>query len=380
MLKEVYITKLSKFLPNNPVSNNEIEDYLGYINGKPSKSKNLVLRSNRIKQRYYAVDKNGKVTHTNAQLTSEAVKGLFNNGFSLDDVQLLACSTSSPDQLQPSHSSMVHGELGCKPMEIMSAGGTCNSGMVSLKYALMSIQTGNTSNAVVTGSERFSTRMNARHFQKEADKLAEIEENPFVAFEKDFLRWMLSDGAAAALLSDKPNSNNLSLKVDWLEVRSYANELKTCMYAGAVKDENGDLIGWAEHSPEDLVDKSVFSLKQDVKTLGSNIVPVGMKFLADIIDKRGIDINTEVNYFLPHLSSMFFKEKIEEELKKNGIDIPEDKWFLNLPKIGNIGSASALFMLEELFNSGKLQKGEKILVMVPESARFAYSYIMLTVV
>ncbi|MCT4639920.1 MAG: beta-ketoacyl-ACP synthase III [Bacteroidales bacterium] len=380
MLKEVYITKLSKFLPNNPVSNDEIEDYLGYINGKPSKSKNLVLRSNRIKQRYYAVDKNGKVTHTNAQLTSEAVKGLFNNGFSLDDIQLLACSTSSPDQLQPSHSSMVHGELGCKPIEIMSAGGTCNSGMVSLKYALMSIQTGNSSNAVVTGSERFSTRMNARHFQKEVDKLAEIEENPYVAFEKDFLRWMLSDGAAAALLQDKPNSNGLSLKIDWLDVRSYANELKTCMYAGAVKDDNGDLIGWAEHSPEELVDKSVFALKQDVKTLGSNIVPIGMKFLADIIEKRNIDISSEVDYFLPHLSSMFFKERIEEELKKNGVDIPEDKWFLNLPKIGNLGSGSALFMLEELFNSGKLQKGEKILVMVPESARFAYSYIMLTVV
>jgi len=39
-----------------------------------------------------------------------------------------------------------------------------------------------------------------------------------------------------------------------------------------------------------------------------------------------------------------------------------------------------MLMIEELFNSGSLKKGEKILVMVPESARFSYTYILLTVV
>ena len=43
-LNEVYITNTSLFLPNEPVTNDEMEDYLGYINGKPSKSKKIVLR------------------------------------------------------------------------------------------------------------------------------------------------------------------------------------------------------------------------------------------------------------------------------------------------------------------------------------------------
>ncbi len=42
-LNEVYITNTSWFLPNHPVSNDEMEEYLGYINGKPSKSKKLFL-------------------------------------------------------------------------------------------------------------------------------------------------------------------------------------------------------------------------------------------------------------------------------------------------------------------------------------------------
>ena len=80
------------------------------------------------------------------------------------------------------------------------------------------------------------------------------------------------------------------------------------------------------------------------------------------------------------MSSMFFKKKIYETLLELDMKIPYEKWFYNLPKVGNIGAASAFFIIEELFNSGRLQKDEKILVMVPESARFSYSFMFLTVV
>ena len=48
-LNEVYIINTSSFFPNNPVSNDEMEDYLGYINDTPSRSKAIVLRNNGIK-------------------------------------------------------------------------------------------------------------------------------------------------------------------------------------------------------------------------------------------------------------------------------------------------------------------------------------------
>ena len=109
-LNEVYITNTSLFLPNEPVSNDEMEEYLGYINGKPSKSKKIVLRNNGIKTRYYALEKGGKTTHTNAQMTAEAVRNLFaGKPEALKDIELLSCGTSSPDQMMPSHGVMVHG-------------------------------------------------------------------------------------------------------------------------------------------------------------------------------------------------------------------------------------------------------------------------------
>ena len=64
---------------------------------------------------------------------------------------------------------------------------------------------------------------------------------------------------------------------------------------------------------------------------------------------------------------------------KQGVEMPWEKWFLNLDKVGNMGAASIYVMLGELFYSGKLKKGEKILLHVPESARFSYTYAYLTV-
>lgn len=88
----------------------------------------------------------------------------------------------------------------------------------------------------------------------------------------------------------------------------------------------------------------------------------------------------EVNYYLPHLSSQFFGPRIQKEMEVLGIDIPQSKWFTNLSSVGNVGAGSPYLILEELFNSGKLKKGEKILMMVPESARFNYAHILMTVV
>ena len=54
---EVYINSTSAYFPNEPVPNEDMEQYLGFINGRPSKSKNIVLRNNAIKNRYYALEK-----------------------------------------------------------------------------------------------------------------------------------------------------------------------------------------------------------------------------------------------------------------------------------------------------------------------------------
>ncbi|KAA2240433.1 beta-ketoacyl-ACP synthase III [Chitinophaga agrisoli] len=378
-MKDVYITRLSKFLPNEPVGNDEMESILGMVDGKPSRARTMILGNNKIKTRYYALDKNGRSTHTNAEMTAAAVGSLFDEGFPISKLQLLACGTTSPDQLLPNHAAMVHGLLKCQPVELISATGACAAGMQAFKYAWMSVKCGNSSNGVSTGSEKFSSWMLSQKFEPETENLKSLSENPIIAFEKDFLRWMLSDGASAALFQDKPNETGLSLRVDWVEIASYAHELETCMYAGAIKDGNGGTVGWIDMTPEEWAQHSVFSFKQDTRLLGKNIVPSGAKMWKELVERYQINID-ELDYFLPHLSSEYFRFRIDEEISKLGVHIPQEKWFTNLTRVGNVGTASPYFMLEELMNTGMLKKGQKIVMMVPESARFSYAYAHLTVV
>ncbi len=376
----VYINRTATFFPNEAIPNDDMELYLGYINGKPSKSKNIVLRNNGIKTRYYALTKGGRPTHTNAEMTALSVKSLFEKGSEkLKDIQLLSCGTSSPDQMMPSHAVMTHGWLPeTDAIEVVSLAGVCCSGMHAIKYAYLAIRTGDVKLAVASGSERFSGLLVSDVFEEEAQKLKELGDNPYIAFQKDFLRWMLSDGASSFLMSDKPNERGLSLRIDWIEGVSYAHEMQTCMYMGAEKEKDGTLTGFMNFTPEQIMTRSIFSVKQDIGLLSDNIVSLGGPKVKEIFERKGMT-EADIDYFLPHISSEFFKTKIYDLVEIYGGGVPYEKWFMNLHRVGNVGAASVFVMVDELFKSGRLKKGNRLLLLVPESARFSYVYAMLTV-
>ena len=97
-MDNVFITQTSHFFPNEPVPNDEMEDYLGLINNHKSLSRPIVLRNNGIKTRYYALDKKGNMTHSSIQMAANAIRGLEEDGFKLADADVLAYGTATPEQ------------------------------------------------------------------------------------------------------------------------------------------------------------------------------------------------------------------------------------------------------------------------------------------
>lgn len=370
MRQRVYITNTSSYFPNDPVGSDEMEDFIGLVDGKPSRVKSIILRQNGIKTRYYALDRNQRITHSNANLAKMAIDGLFSSDIQKSKIQFLSCATSMPDQLIPSHASMVHAETFIQPLEIASLAGVCLTSLMALKTACMSIETCNSDNAVCVASELISPTMLSRFFKEEVESRKLIEEHPQIAFEKDFLRFMLSDGASALLLNNTPNGN-LNLRVEWIQVFSYANRQPTCMYMWAEKENDGNLKGWKSFDAKDLADKSIWCLKQDVKQLNT----YGIPYFVDAIEtalEQAYEKPEDITYVIPHISSMYFYNRLNEELKRRGIDLPTDKWFTNLTTVGNIGSASPFAALDELLKTKSITKGDKILLLVPESGRFSY--------
>lgn len=379
---EVFINDIAAFLPNEPVSNDEIEQVLGKIHNIPSRIKNRVLKSNGIEKRYYAIDrKTGKLNYTNAQLTAEAVRRLkpYDN-FSVNDIQCLCCGTSMADLILPGHGLMVQGELGMSPCEVITTTGICLSGITSFKAAYANVALQLSDNAVATGSELASSLIRSNFFEHlKGDP--DFKNHPILNFESDFLRWMLSDAAGAVFMSGKRNNRKKSLRVDWIEHVSYAGELEVCMFAGAHKKDDGTVIGWRQlDSLTEALANNYFALKQDTGILNEEIIKVSIdRALARAIERRKIKAD-EIDWFLPHYSSEFFRDKIHDAMVGIGFHIPYEKWFTNLTYKGNTGSASIYVMMEELFHSDKLREGDKILCYIPESGRFSIAYMLLTVV
>jgi 3-oxoacyl-[acyl-carrier-protein] synthase-3 len=378
----VYINDLASFLPNDPVDNANIEAVMGKVNALPSKAKAITLRSNKIKQRYYAIDPaTGAFTHNNAQLTAEAVRNLKPyEGFTPADIECLCCGTTSPDLLLPGHALMVAGELQMPPCDAVTTAGICIAGMTAFKHACMNVAAGYSKNAVATGSELASSFLRADYFAVSADPAADLEKKPLLAFDADFLRWMLSDGAGAAFLTGEKNPEGLSLRVDWIENISFAGELETCMYAGGWKTEDGRVTGWrAADSVMEAALQNLLAVRQDVRLLGREIVTTKTRALEQVVAKHGLKAE-DIDWYLPHYSSHYFRDKFYEGMKAAGFDIPQEKWFTNLYTTGNVGAASIYLIMEDLFKSGELKPGQRLLCFIPESGRFSHCFMHLTVV
>ena len=377
MSNEVYLTRAAAFLPNEPVSNDQMEAVLGMAGGIPSRVRRMILRSNGITSRHYAIDPaTHAATHTNAELAAEALRRLFAAAPEARDSGCLACATSYPDQTMPGHGVMVHGLSGLPPCETVSLAGVCVSGMAAMKYAYQAVKTGEHAAAIAVASENASAIMRGEIFQSETDFRLLHHATPEIGFEKDFLRWMLSDGAGAVLLADSPVSGSLNFKIHWIELLSYANEMPPCMYAGA-EIRDGTFYGWKTLADET---NSVMAVKQDVKLLNENIIRYTVeKPLAQIAAKRSLKTE-DIDWFLPHYSSGFFRDKVAAGLANAGLPIPQEKWFTNLAEKGNTGSASIYIILEEFMRTFALQNGQKILCYIPESGRFSTCFMLLEAV
>ncbi|HKX27542.1 MAG TPA: beta-ketoacyl synthase N-terminal-like domain-containing protein [Blastocatellia bacterium] len=349
MTSSVYLTALGKFLPGPTIANHEMEDYLGMIGGKPSRLRARILKQNGIQSRHYAIDREGKARYWNCDLAAGAARdAIARSELTLAEIELLAAATSQSDLLVPGFASLVHGKLQMSPCEIASLHGVCASSVMALKYATQSIRSGEHSNSLVCVSE-----LTSRFFRRELfEETRVFKERRGVSSEAEFLRWMLSDGAGAAVLESRPNARGLSLRIDWIDLVSYANRLEVCMYAGANKDRESRLARpWGDYETlTAAVEDGAMLLKQDFNLL-DQIVKLGVARYFELIE-RGRFNPGEIDWLVCHYSSRIFRPRIIELLQKGGGMIPEERWFTNLYTKGNVGAASLFIMLEELFYEG----------------------------
>lgn len=362
----VFITALGSHLPGAPVENDAMEAYLGPLDQRQRRLKAAALKRNGIRRRHYALGRNGTASTTSAAMAAEAARvALASAEIDPQHIGFLAAASSQNDLLAPGIASAVHGELRTRPLDIASFNSFCASGMMAMEAAWTRLLSGRDEAALVCASE-FASRFLRAGYIGDAPTTADAE----------FLRWTLSDGAGAAVLERRPNERGLSLRIDWIDLKSYADTYDTCMWGGAARDR---ALPWSNYpSLEEARRAGAFLLQQDLESLDT-IVPLGVRRYFELIEDGRLDPHA-IDYALYHLSTDHFRKKLIEAGRASGAPFDPAKLFTNLYERGNTGSASIFVMLDELFKSGRLKPGQRILCMVPESGRFIISFMHLTVV
>lgn len=375
-MQDVYITGSGSFLPGPSVDNRQMESHIGLLSEHSRKLKTLALRQNGIKARHYAMDAQGNYLFTNAQMAASAIEAACDAArWDSQRLEYLSCSTTQGDMLVPGHASAVHSELGGRPMEISSHQSVCGSSMMAVKSAWLNIRAGEHRIAAASGSE-FSSRWFQPGFYRELDfSQMDLEQ----ALQYEFLRWTLSDGAGALVLEAEPDPDRTSLKIDWIEQKSFADRFPSCMYAGARGNAPGESQPWVHYgSPGAAYEQGAIILRQDFDLL-EQMFPVWMGYFLEVLDKHRLSPQ-DIHYFLPHYSARSLGERMKVLLTRSAAMIPEERWHNHQSEVGNVGSASIFLLIDRLLREKSLQPGERILCFVPESGRCLASFMSLTVV
>ena len=374
----VYITSTGRFLPGPAISTEQVENVLGAVHGKPSLLRVQIQKANNIQTRHYAIDEQQQTTHSNTEMATNAAEQCLDRAFiARDKVGMLAVASTQGDLPAPGMASMVQAELGLAEIEILTTHGICSSSIMALKAAWNSVRLEEHEAALVVSSELASRLLKKQRYEAATNSTFAEKR---IDFNTEFLRWMLSDGAGALLLQNKPAPKGISLRIDWVRGFSHAHAFPTCMSvgsAGRVEDQRT----WQDYETYAEAEKAgALLLRQDVRLL-DNILRMGVDGYLRLVEE-GVSKPLEVNHFLCHYSSHHFRNKILDLLDAAGVGIPEERWWTNLYTRGNTGAASLFIMLDEFLRTDEVEikNGEKVLCFVPESGRFNTTYMQLTVV
>jgi 3-oxoacyl-[acyl-carrier-protein] synthase-3 len=369
-LNAAYITSTGSFLPGPPVGNDDIEDILGRVEGRPSRLKARILKANGIRTRHYAIDREHRTTHSNADLAVAAARAcVAGSPIPMRQLRLLSCATSQGDLVLPGFGSMVQAGLGIPEVELHTAHGICSSSAMAIRSAVNAIRVGDQPNALVVASELASRLFKHTRYEAAGGRAS-------LDFDAEFLRWMLSDGAGAWLIEREPRGR--CLRVDWIRSWSHADSMPVCMSIGRPAD-GADPRTWQDFPTYAAAEQAgALLLRQDVRLL-ERIVKVGVDGALRLIDEGLLDVG-RLDHLLCHYSSEHFRAPIFEMLRMCGAGVPEEKWYTNLHTRGNTGCASILIMLDDFLKDGRAKPGDTVLCMVPESGRFNVAYLHFTVV
>jgi 3-oxoacyl-[acyl-carrier-protein] synthase-3 len=235
-------------------------------------------------------------------------------GIENKDIDLVVCATISPDYMcMPSTACLIADKLGIKGVMALDISAACTGFIYALSVAKAFIESGMKKNVLVIGAEKLSN---------------------IVDYTDRTTCMLFGDGAGAAVISATDNKDEAIVDI-------------SCSADGSLKD----LLltpGVASDEASFMQMKGNETFKVAVRTLTSDV--------QKIMEKNNYK-NEDIDLFIPHQANYRIIKAVGDAL-----NFTDEQKALTVHKYGNTSSASIPMAINDYYESGKLKKGETMLL------------------
>lgn len=271
-----------------------------------------------IKQRHKAADNE----YTSQFGVKAANQALERAGLKAEDIDIILCATTTPDQIMPSTGALIQAQIGATNAAGMDVFAACSGFLYGLTMVESMIRTGQIRNALVIGAEVLTK---------------------YVDYTDRSTCVIFGDGAGAAVVGPVPEGKGILAT----KIRSDGRYEEQLFAPGG-----GTKLGTSHQTIDDRL--HYFKMK------GNELFKVAVRSMADIskemLDKAGYTVD-DVDLVIPHQANQRITDAVASRL-----GVPEEKVYSNIAEHGNTSSASIPIALDECIEQGKVKEGSLVLL------------------
>jgi 3-oxoacyl-[acyl-carrier-protein] synthase-3 len=307
------ITGVGSYVPAKILTNSDLEKMV-------ETSDEWIITRTGIKQRRLAA----KDEFTSDMAAHAARRAMKMAGVTADQIDLIIVATITPDMPFPATACLVQQKIGARRAAAFDVEAACSGFIYALEIGQQFIMSHTYDMVLVVGAEKLSSITDW------------TDRNTCVLF---------GDGAGAAILQSRPGSHGL---------------LTAVMGADGSKSNLIHMPAGGSRCPTsaDSVAARLHYLRMDGRETFKNAVQAMHNAAKEALRRCELDI-TKIKCVIPHQANRRIIDVVGERLGAT----PE-QLFVNLDKYGNTSAASVAIALDEAVSSGKIQRGDLILMMV----------------
>ncbi len=307
------ITSVGSYVPQRILTNAELEKMV-------ETSDDWITSRTGIKQRRIAAADE----YTSDMATKAALRAMERGGITPEQIDLIVVATITPDMPFPATACLVQQKIGASRAAAFDIEAACSGFIYALEIGQQFIMSRTYDTILVVGAEKLSSIVDW------------TDRNTCVLF---------GDGAGAAILQSRPNAHGL---------------LTACMGADGTKAELLSMPGGGCRCPAtaESVAGRLHFLRMEGKETFKNAVNAMYTAAKESLRRCELDIS-KIKCIIPHQANQRIIEAVAERLGAK----PE-QLFVNLDKYGNTSAASVAIALDEAVESGRIHRGDLILLVV----------------